>query len=260
MKHCKLLFGCAALLTVLSCGKRKAEPMVQREIQAATPTLSTANVTEQMRKHRIAARRLINASVAGDLNTLKRVANDLSMEDWSPEIKKEWRVFQQAMQRAAEKLAASKLTVEIMVGMGQLGDACAGCHETAKRPMAEHTPYDPWSSMAVSPAMREHYRGTLLLWEGLSEPSSSKWQEGAEVLTNADWVHSDVQDVEVLLQRVEKLGAIAQSAEGAQRGKVVGELLSTCGQCHRAVGVGEQVRAYLHLTSERGFQQPTSTH
>lgn len=193
---------------------------------------STPTVEARMHEHFGQTDELRRALVAGDLPRARRAAAVLSSEEWTPHLREAWRPSVTAVRAAASDIARAGEIETAAAALGALGSACASCHGSFGKPSV------PPSSPAIDalPEMARHAAAVERSWWGLFAPSDEAWREGAEALTGAPLVASDVREVEHLVERTYATARRASAAPSAERGALFGALISDCARCHQRVG------------------------
>jgi cytochrome c553 len=181
--------------------------------------------------HNREAEVLRSAVVAGNPSAAAAEAKNLSEEHWTPHLAPAWKANMDAMYEAAEGYTRATNVRGAALAVGNLGLACAGCHQTLGGPK------DPPSDPVPAAGMAAHAWAVERLWFGLMAPSEGAWLQGARLLAKAAIVRSDVPEIDGEAKRLQELGARAEGASGTQRAVAFGELLNTCAACHRRVGL-----------------------
>ena len=208
--------------------KVQAEP---ERPPAARRKQQTATVTTRMQEHFAEGDLIRRALIAGDLDSARKAGAFLAGDEWTSNLRETWKPHLAAIQSAAQRVAAAPDLPSAARAAGELGDACASCHEQVGKPALHLADLDP-----SGPAMTRHVWAVDAMWWGLFVPADSAWTAGAESLSAAPLVASDAPAVEAMAQRTYEVAHRARSAARDQRARYFGELLTTCASCHRAVG------------------------
>ncbi len=210
-------------------------PAAEQTGTSTAPTIPTIRPTltptARMAFHNREAEVLRSAVVAGNPSAASPEAKNLSAEHWTPHLAPAWKAHMDAMYEAADGYTRAASVRGAALAVGNLGLACAGCHQALGGP--KNPPSDP----VPTAAMAAHAWAVEQLWFGLMAPSESAWLQGAQLLAKAPIVRSDVAEVDAEATRLQQLGARAEVAAGKQRAVAFGELLNTCANCHRRVGL-----------------------
>jgi hypothetical protein len=184
-----------------------------------------------MRDHFAEGDLIRRALIAGDLDSAKKAGAFLAGDEWTSNLRAAWKPHLAAVQSAAQRVAIAADLPSAARAAGDLGRACASCHEQVGKPALHLAELDTSAA-----AMVRHVWAVDAMWWGLFVPADSAWAAGAEALGGAPLVLSDVPAVEALAQRTYEVAHRARSAGRDQRARYFGELLTTCASCHRSVG------------------------
>jgi cytochrome c553 len=121
--------------------------------------------------------------------------------------------------------------------------ACGGCHQALDTGPVYPAPAPDDGADPLKTAMREHQWVTERLWEGVTGPWDNAWERGAAALAVVEVFGDQRLRVTVsddLRRREQELREIGEEAKTTtsldERAALYGRLLSTCGECHRAIG------------------------
>lgn len=196
-----------------------------------------------MAEHFTASAKMRSALVAGDLDGFRAAAGTLDKE-LSANLSDAWRPHLEAMRTASREARGAKTLDAAATALGDVGAACATCHEKLGPPkMAVGAPPAPASG--AKPHMDRHHWAADRLWDGLVGPSREAWNKGAEVLADAPLAPAAIAgqrsvppEVFDLAKRTHALAGKAQAATDTKaRAKAVSELYATCVGCHGKLGV-----------------------
>ncbi|MET0411779.1 MAG: hypothetical protein ABW217_10820 [Polyangiaceae bacterium] len=171
------------------------------------------------------------AVIAGDLDSARKAGSVLAGDEWTSNLRASWKPHLAAVQSAAQRVAAAADLPSAARAAGELGQACASCHEQVGKPAIHLADFDP-----NAPAMTRHVWAVDAMWWGLFVPADAAWTAGAEALGGSPLVLSDVPAIEAMAQRTYEIAHRARGAAMDQRARYFGELLTTCASCHRSVG------------------------
>ena len=193
---------------------------------------------QHMQDHFSAIRAIERAVVSGDLATAKERATWLA-EHQQHDAVDLWQPHLAALREAALALAGSSDLPGAASAAVKLGLECAACHVTTTA--ITSFPYEPEPSPGADnkSMMQRHQWAVDRMWEGLIGPSESSWNQGARVLADAPFIpRTELQPLQKktvveLAGTVHDLGKQAKNeTEQESRGRIYGELLTTCSGCH----------------------------
>jgi cytochrome c553 len=191
----------------------------------------TLTVTARMQEHFAEGDLIRRALIAGDLDSARKAGAFLAGDEWTTNLRATWKPHLASVQSAAQRVASAPDLPSAARAAGELGQACASCHEQVGKPALHLAELDP-----KAPAMARHVWAVDAMWWGLFVPADAAWTKGAEALGGAPLVLSDVPAVEAMAQRTYEIAQRARGAASDQRARYFGELLTTCASCHRSVG------------------------
>lgn len=194
----------------------------------------TLTVTARMKEHFAQGDTLRRALIAGNLPAAKSAANWLASDEWTPNLRAAWKPHLAAIQSTAKVVNEADGSRAAALAFGDLANACASCHTAVGGPKLAPDADFPKDSAS---AMSRHAWAVDRMWWGLFTPSDAAWLSGAEALSGAPLVASDVPDVDAMAQSTYAIAQRARSVDKALRGRAFGELLATCGSCHERSGV-----------------------
>ena len=159
-----------------------------------------------------------------------------------PDVLQEWRPYLDSVRTTAQTIATTADTVAAAKAAGELGQRCGACHEASgARIKLGPIPAAPAGS-TLAAQMAGHQWAASRMWEGLTTPSTERWQAGVVALSRARWtiaaeepsltrspISDDVARVRLLAER----GLAAETLDA--RGALYGEILATCAHCHATI-------------------------
>lgn len=119
---------------------------------------------------------------------------------------------------------------------------CGDCHDLHERgPAVPRTQPAPWVDPpeTLDSRMHRHEVGVSQMWDGLVLPSEKAWRAGTITITRAPLRAPELADEavdEATRSRIENVRMLAKAARAAttydDRGRVYGELIASCADCH----------------------------
>lgn len=205
------------------------------------------NGEPSMSSHFGAAYDVQSAVIRGDLKAVREPAAWLSEHD-TPNVPVGSEMYLTELQRAAQQAQDATTLDEAALAVGAIGRACGACHSEFLTGPEAIQPAAAVSGDELSSHMARHAWATDRLWDGLVIPSNGEWVRGARALAEAPFEASAVagdkstdagyvKEIELLENRSHELGSKAAGlSDVADRVSLYGELLTTCGYCHRLTG------------------------
>ncbi|MEM6929316.1 MAG: hypothetical protein AAF602_20425 [Myxococcota bacterium] len=217
------------LAVVWSASCAKAPP-------AAAPELSTLHMVDLVQRADAARLAVIAGHAGSARGHLARLA-DHGFE--LQRVDKSLRPFAESLVQAARSGADATDLVALGQAAARVGQACGACHDHSGRG-PEFAAADVAAGADVIAHMARHQWGVDSLWEGLVVPRDADWQAGAtaffEVPVDAEHHASIPVEFTSLATRVHDLGTEALAVvDPSSRAEVYGQLIGTCGACHRAL-------------------------
>ena len=243
----KLVTLSATLLffvVLTSCG----ETTRQEPPDEAVPA-STVPIAEHMGEHFEQVTRVQTALVRGDLEGVRQPTEWLAAHPAIVGLPEGWSPFVDEMRTEARLAGEAKTFEAAGAATAAMVLTCGECHTAVKAeprvPELGSRGLPPADQIDTVPHMLRHQWAMRQMWVGLINPSEESWRKGVEVLTDAPLEPQMMtDDVEVrvvvggLAQRVHEAGHNGQRAEDwSTRARIYGELLSTCADCHHALGL-----------------------
>ena len=184
------------------------------------------------------------AIVKGDLEAFRESAAKMADTEASAPVADSWKPHVESMRAAAKRAREANTMGAATAALGDVGVACANCHEKLGGPKVALT--EPVAAGSGEKARLAHHHWAVAeLWQGLMAPSQDAWMKGADVLTEAP-LTPDVADggkpiapeVAELAKRAHAFGQKAHLAkDAATRTKAVADLYGTCVECHKKANV-----------------------
>jgi cytochrome c553 len=238
----------AVLIAVFGCGeeRRAAAPETTKQEPAApvherpTEVEMVASMEAHYNVVILAHDALIQGNLAGFRSQLLLVPE----QELPPSSPKEWLPLHERLQTAAREGAKSSDLAAAAKTIAPVVLACGICHAALDTGPVYPAPAPDDGADAVKTAMLDHQWVTERLWEGVTGPWNNAWERGAEALSVVE-VFGD-KDLAVTLsddlrRREQELREIGEEAKSTtaldERAALYGRLLSTCGECHQAIGV-----------------------
>ncbi len=230
------------LVSVVACGgvEDASEPTVMAEREEPTEVEMVA----AMEAHYTAAILAHDALIQGDLENFRAHLAELDSQALPANSPDAWKIFEEQLHAAA---ARARDVTELGVAastMAAVSLACGTCHQSAPGGPVYPAPPPGEDEGSTKAEMRKHERAALMLWDGVTGPSEYGWREGTEGLAGtrifADGESAGETDPS-LLAREATLRGLGEEAKTAtslpDRAVLYGRVLTTCGDCHQAVGV-----------------------
>lgn len=183
-----------------------------------------------------------DALIKGDLAAAQRAAEQIAQTDYSRMLPADWKVGVGALQQHAAALSIAPNLSAAAQELGRMALACGECHEVrAQGPGRVRTAPLPWEDPPDSwdERMHRHQLGIAQMWDGLVLPSEGAWRSGTVTITRAPLRAPEVAEGSVspeLHARIEATRDLGKQARLAttyqERGRVYGELIAGCAQCH----------------------------
>jgi hypothetical protein len=222
---------------------------------SGTPSVSSASGAEQtavapaapdlawhMRATFWDAVRARDALIDGDLASAQRAADQIARTDYSRMVPADWKVGVGALQKHSAALGIAPNLSAAAQELGRMALACGECHAERKRGPGRTLMVPlPWEDPpeSLDERMQRHQMGVDQMWDGLVLPSDNAWRSGTITITRAPLRAPDRAEEAVspeLHARIEATRELAKQARLAttylERGRVFGELIAGCAQCH----------------------------
>ncbi|MBK8014449.1 MAG: hypothetical protein IPK13_24255 [Deltaproteobacteria bacterium] len=189
-----------------------------------------------------------NATAMRDAVALARLEDIAEPGQWMAEhladtrAPSAWRPYLEAFRIPAQEAITAQTYEAAANAVGRMGAACAACHEKLGGPKPSFESPPPETE---DERMQRHLYAVDLLWDGLIAPSEKAWKEGAALLADAPMTQEEIdrtaqestpRETKALASAIRSLSAKAQAAPKEARGRVYGEILESCSDCHALIG------------------------
>lgn len=233
-----------ALVAVIGCGEESptAVPSSPEPETSVRERPTEIEMVASMEAHYGASILAHDALQQGDLEAFRSqlaLARDQELPASSPP---EWRALHQQLKEAASRGATVSDLDAAAGALGSLVLACGTCHEALDMGPVYPAPAPDDGNDDLETAMLDHKWATERLWEGVTGPWDVAWQRGSAALAviqvfgdrGAETLSDDLRRRE---QELREIGEQAMTTTALdERAALYGRLLSTCGDCHRAIG------------------------
>lgn len=179
-----------------------------------------------------------DALIAGDLARAHRAADRLAETDYASLLPPSWLHWTAQLQQRARELSLAGDMSGAAQALGRIALTCGECHELRdKGPAHPRVQPLPWEDPPeqLEARMLRHQLGIAQMWDGLVLPSEQAFRSGTVTITRAPLRAPEPSD-ETIERSIEEIRALAKDARRAttyeERGRVYGELISRCAQCH----------------------------
>jgi hypothetical protein len=232
--------GCEAVSTPKSAAASGSEgaPAATR----ASPASAPPDLAAHMQASFWEAIRARDALISADLPAAQRAAEALANQDLHPLVPADWLHWVNAMQQSARELSMAPTLASASAEIARLALICGECHELHRRdPDRGRTDPQPWPEPQddLEFRMLRHQIGADQLWDGLVLPSENLFRSGTMTLARAPLAPPEQNGRPVgpaLQERIEAVRTLARQAREAttysERGRVYGELIARCADCH----------------------------
>lgn len=244
------VFICFAAIAVLGCGddRQAAESAFDSSQQEeAAPMRSRPSEVEMvaaMEAHYNVVILAHDALLQGDLDAFRAQLALVPEQQLPPGSPEAWLLLHERLHEAAR---AGANVADLGAAAGALSSvvlACGQCHAALGTGPVYPAPAPDDGATALETAMRDHAWATERLWEGVTGPWDNAWERGANALAQIEIFGEDdlttnySEDLRSREQALREIGQQATSTTGiGERAALYGRLLSTCGECHQAIGV-----------------------
>ncbi len=226
------LLTLAAGSAVFSCRPTAdtSPPAPVSETQESDPAKEAAPMGE----HFLQASKIKDKIIEGELGATRRPAQWLLDNVVADQVPVRWRAHVPRVHRGAKLVLDAEDLRAAAVGVTELAQQCAACHQDVGVEVAPSFQSPPLQDNTTFGHMDRHGYGVDRMWEGLVGPSDEAWVEGARALSEAPLHNEKIgAAVKDLAGRVHGLAASALSQDDpAERAGHLAEILTTCADCH----------------------------
>jgi cytochrome c553 len=195
-------------------------------------------VVVEMQQHDEDARLARDAAVRGDVAGLRKASARLASRLPVAGLPADWMPHQDAVKAAALRASEAQDLATGALALGELGQACSGCHAASGRgPGPSDTPPPP-AGEDVEAVMARHLWASDHLWRGMIRPDQGELDAALAMLGDQGVPGLEGKAANELDAGVRRLVKAVGAATDADRGQRYGELMATCGACHLLVGSG----------------------
>ena len=237
-----------ALVLALGCADTRPAPpveAVESDAPASEPALPSGELAAHMGEHFWAVADAHDAAIQGNVEGIREAARWLAEHEDPEGFPLAAGPYLDTLRVRSARTAEARDLATAALGLSTVAAACGSCHSALGMPLATVLDEEPDAGDDLRGSMGAHIRAADLMWEGLVAPSSAAWASGADLLASVQLDPEDVtgsgteaQLVEDLLDRLLDIAAQGNSVGVEARPQVYGQLVATCGHCHRALGRG----------------------
>jgi cytochrome c553 len=236
-----MLLGLAAVC-ICACGEREEASAPVSTAEREGPT--EVEMVASMEAHYTAAILAHDALVQGDLDGFRARLLELDSAELPASSPEQWKPFDAQLHAAAGRAPNATDFSTAASTMAAVALACGACHQSTPNGPVYPAPPLGEDGQHTKAEMRRHEWAVLMLWDGVTGPSEYAWSQGAAGLAETR-IFGDAESpgdpARSLLAREAKLRALGEEAKSADsladRAALYGRMLTTCGDCHQAVGV-----------------------
>jgi len=211
--------------------------------QAQPPLTPRSDRAAFMRQHFASVLNLHEAIIRGDLKTARTEARGIANRPDPPGLPAAARPFAESMRMAAARAADDVELENVAASAAAMLATCGDCHRAVGTMPA---PFPPASTAigGIVGHMLAHKAAVDLMVQGLTVPSTSSWNQGAQQLQSAPLRRSELPKDQKLTQEIlaqeKRVHALAERAAAAPdvrtRIYVYSELIQSCANCHALHG------------------------
>ncbi len=224
--------------------EQKAEAAEAAEKKA---TMSAKELRQHMQKHFVKADELKNAVVAGDVAQTKLSATWFAEHEPDANLPAKYLPHAKKLMSVASKLTKANGPSDTAHGAADLAAACAQCHLSRGKPIQFGSDPEPAESDDLAKShMARHAWAVTRMWDGLVGGSPKVYAAGAQVLSDLPMLAMSLKKNKKLSDAADHfIGNLSTEAERAlkadtleTRAAVLGDVLSSCGNCHTMLNKG----------------------
>jgi cytochrome c553 len=187
-----------------------------------------------------------NAVVQDNLEEARGRFQHLAAQPGPRDAPAAWSAHLTALQAAARGGARASTMDEAAAAVGSMAIVCGDCHRSVGADVTLPATEPPGEDEPPA-QMQRHIWAAERMWEGLVAPAPARYAEGASVLAQAPMHPAELRvgaspplEVVALAERARSLAGDASRADTTlERGRLYGQLLSTCASCHGQQPAGE---------------------
>ncbi|MCB9743759.1 MAG: hypothetical protein H6740_14260 [Alphaproteobacteria bacterium] len=226
-------------LLLLSCAPKPPPPAEAGPPPAQEAPPPSASALElHMAGHQAMLTRARDAFAQGDTAGARASLDQLATHPNAEGLPEGWQARVAELRLAAVAARDAETPEATAAGLAHIATTCGDCHVAAGAslpPPAGVVPED----VGVTAHMMRHQWALERLWAGLTLPSDEAWTLGAAALAEGALPTLDLSEgseeagheSQALADAIHELGARA-AAPDADRQALLGELLTTCADCH----------------------------
>jgi cytochrome c553 len=231
---------CSLLALVIACGADAVSRAGSVSATQAQPPLTPrADRAAFMQQHFASVMKLHEAVIRGDLKTARTEARAIADRPDPPGLPTAAAPYVVSMQQAAARAADAQELEDVAASTATMLATCGDCHRAVGTMPAPSLPASPAVGGVVG-HMLAHKAAVDLMVQGLTVPSTSSWNQGAEQLQSAplrgSQMPKDPKLTHEILDHEKRVHALADRAAAAPdvRSRIVvySELLQSCASCH----------------------------
>lgn len=213
------------------------------------PPLAQQPITPQtdrqaiMQQHFGSVMRVYEAVTRGDLPTARASARAILDRPDPPNLPAGAAPYLQSLKSAASRVAEGATVPETAAAAAAMLATCGDCHRAVGTMPAHAAPTEPAVGGVIG-HMQAHKAAVDLMAQGLTIPSTTTWNAGADALATAPLRRGQMPadpklsgEVMASEKAVHALaGRAHQAADQASRAAVYGEIIQSCATCHSLHG------------------------
>ena len=241
-----MLFLAACLALISACSSVPRGGSTESATSRPADNDDILPMHEHMQEHFVRTDLMQKALVAGDLDRVRREATTLLKKPEPAGMPAAWTPFLLQLMEAASEVSGATRTEDLAAGVGRMGASCGACHQGLGISLNLRWPKPPRETIDPRIRMARHQWATERLWDSLVSADDSGWYAAATVLREDPLLSEDLTaqeridpHVQLLADRVQDMGQQAEKTVAlSERIQLFGQIMSTCADCHHAVGKG----------------------